>query len=349
MRVLADLHHRDLFYSLQLLFEKRLKCDFYRPIGMEWYHEGFWNVYPHPDTAGQYLGFYQASAHPKDVHGNLLREADIINFDYRLEDGVYFVRDHTKDDIHKAITLPKFKEMKFDILISSIPQHIPIFNDLINKFQPGAKHIFQVGNSWGHQEGVKNILASTSPFSVPPGVNICFYHQEFDLGYYNFESPSVHNAMYSYIHYMQMPELMTEYARHLPGWDVKAFGAGMSQHIARNDELARQMKNSAFTWHYKPGGDGFGHCIFNSYACGRPAVVWMPFYEGKLASELMTDGVTCLDSSKGGVHENAQRILRAAQPEEHNRMCEAAYKRFKDVVNYDEEEQRVRKFMERIV
>jgi len=57
MKVFADLHHGDLFYSLQLLFEKRLKAELYRPVGIEWWKEGFWNVFNHPATAQQYLDF----------------------------------------------------------------------------------------------------------------------------------------------------------------------------------------------------------------------------------------------------------------------------------------------------
>ncbi len=349
MRVLADLHHRDLFYSLQLLFEKRLGCEFYRPIGMEWYHEGFWAVFPHVDTAGQYLGLYQASTHPKDIHGNLLPKADIVNYDYRVEDGIYYVRDHTKDEIHRAITLAKFKEMEFDLLISSIPQHIPIFNELIRQFQPKAKHIFQVGNAWGHQLGVKNILASTAQFPVPSDINVCFYHQEFDLRMFRYEPPKVRNGMYSYIHYMQKPELMDAYRALLPGWDIKAYGGGMPQSIPRTDKLASQMINSALTWHYKPEGDGYGHVAHNSLACGRPLVIWKPFYKGKMLEPLLIDGSTCIDASRGTTELNAKRILQCSQPEEHNRMCLATYRRFKEVVDFDEEEVRVRKFVERLV
>lgn len=43
MRVLADYHHHDLFESLAILFEDRLGWELYRPIGMEWFDEGYWN------------------------------------------------------------------------------------------------------------------------------------------------------------------------------------------------------------------------------------------------------------------------------------------------------------------
>lgn len=56
MKVLADHHHDDLYESLRILFEDRLGWELYRPIGTEWYTEGYWDVYNHPDTVTQYLG-----------------------------------------------------------------------------------------------------------------------------------------------------------------------------------------------------------------------------------------------------------------------------------------------------
>ena len=41
MRVLTDFHHNSLMISHVKLFEERLKMDVYRPIGMEWFNEGW--------------------------------------------------------------------------------------------------------------------------------------------------------------------------------------------------------------------------------------------------------------------------------------------------------------------
>jgi hypothetical protein len=346
MKVFCDLHHNDLYYSLQLLFEKRLGYEMYRPIGAEWWTEGFWKVYDHPATVQQYLGLHQAKEHPKDIHGDPLPVSAVLNHSYRVEDGIYYVNNPTKDVVNCAITLPKFKEMEFDIVISSIPQHIQPFNQLIQKYQPKAKHIFQVGNAWQQQPGVENILASTASFPVSQNINIYFYHQEFDLEVFRYESPTIRNAIYSYIHLMARPELLEQYRQHLPGWDVKPFGAGMPQSIMKTDQLAQKMMDSAFTWHYKPEGDGYGHVIHNTFAMGRPAIVWVPHYNGKLARQLFEDGVTCIDISKGSVEENIGRILYFSQPEEHDKICRNAYARFGQVVDFNKEEQGIRKFLE---
>jgi hypothetical protein len=196
MRVLADFHHQDLYYSLQLLFEKRLGWELYRPIGLEWYHEKYWNVYPHIGTAQQYLSLDQAINPPIGLDGPF-PEHKLLNKNYTFSDGIYYVNDPSKDKLNRGITLEKFKETEFDILVSSIPQHIAPFNGLIRKYHPKAKHIFQVGNAWGHLPGINNILASTAKFDTPPNINTCFYHQEFDLDVFRYEPPTCHSKVFS--------------------------------------------------------------------------------------------------------------------------------------------------------
>jgi len=350
LRVLADYHHAALYHSLQLLFEKRLNWELYRAIGPEWYHEGFWKVYDHPHTVNQFLGLQQASEIPLDVHGNPLTENECKNKYYAVEDGIYYIQDPVHECNHRAVTLEYFKNAKFDIVLSSMPQHIEPFNELIRRFQPQAKHIFQVGNAWGHQPGVRNILASTAPFSVPAGMNICYYHQEFDLDVFRYESPKFHNVVHSYIHYMQKPELMDQYAAYFPGWQWTKFGAGMNLAILECRGIADAMRRSAFTWHYKPEGDGFGHSLFSSYACGRPAIVQGSYYLGKLANSLFEDRITCIDISKHPVHESVQLIKYFAQPEEHIKMCKAAKRKFDTCVNFDAQfENQIKPFLESLL
>lgn len=349
MNILSDMHHDDLFYSLYLLFEKRLGHKLYRQIGLEWYEAGYWNVFPHPDTAKQFLGTNQGNEHPKDIHGNLLPDSACLNRNFTIENGIYYITNPTKHHhIQRAITLDKFKDMKFDIIISSIPQHIQPFNDLINRFQPRAKHIFQVGNAWGRLPGVNNLLASTTPFDTT-GLNSCFYHQEFDLDMFKYEPPTNNYTINSYIHWMQRKDLMNQYAQALPGYIWKSYGAGMEDTLQQTKQVAEAMNNSAFSWHYKPEGDGYGYSTICSYACGRPQIIWGSFYNNKLASKLMEHGKTCIDISINSFEENIRLIKHFSQPEEHNKMCENAYQRFRDTVNFDEDEQKVRKFIERLI
>ncbi len=277
MRVLADFHHQALFHSLHMLFEDRLGWELYRPIGEEWWHQGFWKVYNHPNTAKQFLGLHQGTDMPHDVHGEPLPEVERKNLHYTVEDGVYYIQDLTYGTTHRGIRLGKFRSMDFDIVISSIPQHVASFQRLISECQPGAKHIFQMGNSWRAPPGVPNILASTDPFDTG-GANTMFYHQEFDLDVFKYEPPVFHNVVNSYVHYMKNPHLLHGLISGLPGWTATTYGAGMQLQLAGVQQVADAMRNSAFTWHYKPGGDGFGHVIYGTYACGRPAAAYKRHY-----------------------------------------------------------------------
>jgi hypothetical protein len=339
------MHHMDLFYSLQLLFEKRLGWELYRPIGMEWWNERLWSVYNHPNTAKQYLSTEQAIEIPKDVHGFSLPQRLRHNEVYRSEDGIYYVEDPSKGKVNRGITLERFRATKFDFLISSMPAHIPIFNELIRRWQPQARHIFQVGNAWGRQPGVGNILASTAPFPVPSDVNVCFYHQEFDLDVFSKAPPSPDRKVFSFIHYMREMELNLEFRRVMPDWEFRTFGGGMEGDLCRSSDIASRLRESAFVWHIKPEGDGFGHIIHNAFAVGRPPIVKMSHYVGKLAGSLMVDGVTCVNIEGLPVEEAARRIRSIHSSDRYGEMCEAASRRFRENVDYDREETVIRSFL----
>lgn len=347
IKILSDLHHFDLFYSLQLLFEKRLGGELYRQIGEDWYAQGFWNIYNHPDTVKQYLSLDQAYV-PKDVHGFKLPERWTINKNYRYEDGIYYIVDPTKGKVQRAITLDKFREMEFDIIISSVPQHIGPFNRLIELYQPKAKHIFQVGNAWGHLPGVKNILASTAPFGVPPEINTCFYHQEFDLDVYTRTDPVNQKNIYSFIHYMREPELHQFWKQSLPGYNFVKFGAGGDQDLGSTQLVADKMKEAGWVWHVKPEGDGYGYNIHCAAAVGRPLITKSRYYVGKLGYPLMEDLVTCINLDARSPHDNMRLLDRLSQPEEHKKMCDRMYNRFTQLVNFDAEFERIKKFLENL-
>jgi hypothetical protein len=335
----------DLFYSLQLLFEKRLGWELYRPIGMEWWDEGYWSVYPHPDTAAQFLSTSQSVNIPKDVHGFQLPQRLRHNENYHYDDGIYYVVDPSKGMVNRGITLQRFKDTKFDIVLSSIPQHIPMYNKLIQNFQPQAKHIFQVGNCWGRQPGVSNILASTTPFAVPAEINACFYHQEFDLETFHQAPAREEKKIFSFIHYMREVDLYNAYRAALPGFIFCSHGAGMERDLCVSVEIAARIRESMFVWHIKPEGDGYGHILHNAYATGRPAIIKGSHYRGKLGETLLSNGSTCIDIENLPVAAGAAEILRASQPDRYSAMSENAYNRFRSVVDFDAEEQRIRQFL----
>lgn len=351
--VFMDVHHDALRYSLQLLFEKRLGSNCYTPIGLEWFHEGYWAVYIGPgkeDTARQFLGLDHASNPPVSAHGEPLPPSAILNANYTFADGIYYVVDPVRDRPYAAITLEKFKSMKFDIIIASMPQHIGPFIELQRKYQPQAKLIFQIGNSWAIPGDIKNVLASCAPVSVPAGVNAVFYHQEFDLDTYKYEPPTGTKKIHSFIHYMKNKQAMNRLQELLGSeWSCRSFGAGMEDSLMKATAVADKMREGDFGFISKPEGDGFGHSVHGLFAVGRPPVVWGSHYRGKLAGQLMEHNRTCIDVEKmGSMEAVAARLKEIVSTDEHAAMCKAAADKFREVVDYDREEQEIRKFLERL-
>ncbi|MEK6881264.1 MAG: hypothetical protein AABY22_16705, partial [Nanoarchaeota archaeon] len=158
MKVFTDFHHGDLYYSFQLLFEKRLGWELYRPIGTDWQSEGFWKIADpygdNSDTIMQFLGI-SPGWKPKD------QTPPLNDVSYK-EGDVYQLFEYPHGTRHKAITLETFKEMDIDIVIASIPAHFAPFQRLIDLYKPKAKLICHFGNIlWNvtdHPE-VKNIMA----------------------------------------------------------------------------------------------------------------------------------------------------------------------------------------------
>lgn len=333
MKVFTDYHHGDLYHSLHLLFEKRLGWKLYRPIGTEWHDKGFWQYSQNPPTINQYLGRHQISEEG---------------------DNCYICYDINHDTDHKAITFEQFLNTDIDIIIPSVANHETSFYSLQRRYKPKAKLIRQCGNV----EAVdyrfhKNIMISTKAYPVPKDVNAVFYHQEFDTKIFSFfpkvDSNQITNLMNCLPHSQDYP-LWQQYKEALPDFDFKMHGIlGTDGVISGLENIAREIQGSKFIWHVKAQGDGFGHIIHNSYACGRPCIVRAHYYADKLAGELFIDNMNCIDIDKGTVQENCKKIRHLATPEHHETMCHNAHKRFEQVVNFDEEFLKIRKFLERLI
>jgi hypothetical protein len=349
MKVFADFHHDGLYNSLSMLFEDRLGYELYRPIGIDWYTEGYWHIFPHPATAKQYLDIYGPNVYIENLHGKPLLPMEKVNAESeKIDDHTYLIRRRNFGRYHKGITLERFKEEDFDLLISSIPPHIEPYSELIKLYHPKAKHIFQVGNSWGYMQNVKNILSSTAPYEVPDDINIVYYHQEFDLNLFSYVQPTSHTAINSYIHYMHDVDKVDEIRLLLQDWNINTYGAGMPKCLNGMDVVSQAYKDSAFTWQYKPGGDGYGYGIFCSYACGRPAIVWKSHYQGKLAEKFLIPDKTYIEAEGLTPEELANKLLYFSTPEKHKELCQNAYERFTETVNFDEDFERIKLFLERL-
>lgn len=340
MNVFCDLHHGDLYESFRILFEKRLEWNLYRPIGLEWFREGYWRIaepYGNAiDTVKQFLGIENT---PWDCYKNL-------NGNYRLDDGIYYIYDPVHDVHQKAITLDKFKELPIDIVISSIPAHYVSFAQLIKDHKPQAKHIAHMGNNYWNTD-VNNVMCSTATYDVPKDKNVVFYHQEFDLNIFRYVPAMNFRNITSFVNLLPRSDLYVSYRAALPGFNFYSYGAGCPNGTVTGiRHIAGEIQKSTFGWHVKPGGDGFGHVWHNWYACGRPVITDFNDYKGKLGGLLFEDGITGIDIGNCSVLSGADKIRYFSKPENYKIMSKNAYERFKQVVNFDNEYNEIVWFLE---
>lgn len=315
MNILVDYHHGNLYKSLHLLLEKRLGHQMFRPIGRDWLYNGYFKVaepYGYPeDTIEQYLGI-------NDKDWNTFTN---LNGSYELKDGVYYIYDEENEISHKAITFETFRNMRFDLIISTHPLH-ENWKELLH-FQSGAKYIVQLGNE-GQKTDNEYVMSSVMDFIPRENQKVFQYHQEFDLSEYMFTQPSNYNKIKSFVIALPEPELYQQYKDALPEFDFAAYGVGSPDGTVHGGYVAEMMQDSTFGWHVKPQ-DGFGHAIWKWAFSGRPLIGKGSYYQGKSAGCLWKDGVTCIDLDKHTFEENVELIREAAKPENHKRMSEAIY------------------------
>jgi hypothetical protein len=356
-RVFTDFHHSSLLRSLVLLFEERLHMRVYRPIGMQWYSEGYWGINDNNATARQFLHPDQAWK-PEDGTpplNKLTVERDQI-LGERREDGVYYVADPGRASAHTACTLEFFKTHRFDYVIASIPQHVPLFQELIRKYQPHAKLIVQVGNGWDlTQFSGLNVLASIRPSYSPTDVNLMVYHQEFDTDIFHPTENKPTKKIYSFINILQNMSLgwsdfqSLERMTRPHGIEWRSYGGQCRDgNVDGPIELAAKMREAMMIFHVKEGGDGFGHIIHNAYAVGRPVITRRRHYHGTLAERLLVPG-TFIDLDGQSLPEAKNMITRLLyMPEELQRMGELAAKQFLQVVDYASEAREISKWLQNL-
>lgn len=342
MRVLTDFHHWGLLRATNLLFGNRLGMEVYRPIGMAWFDDGFWAINNQRDTAEQFL---RIGSQPLDDTPRLNETEEENNI------GAFKVRDPGNHSTHLACTLAFFKHNKFDYVIASIPAHVPLFQDLIAKYNPEAKLIVQVGNNWDLSPYAgMNVLASTSPH-MAPDVNAMFYHQEIDREFYKPADCLPTKRIYSFVNILQRSGQgwndFIELEKLMTGFDFRSYGGQCRDgNMTGPEEMAKAMHDAEFILHSKPGGDGFGHVIFSAYACGRPVIVRPSQYKDQLAEQLLVDD-TFIDLDRLGRRDVASMIRMITEtPKYLLEIGARAAKRFDQVVNYPDEAKQISDWLE---
>lgn len=349
-----------------MLFEGRLNGQVYRPIGEEWYEKGFWKIYDHPATVQQYLG----------IGGNTPDGSPKLNEVLQKEGFLYHCHDIEGNRTNKAITFEGFMLLHIDIVIASIPAHVEPFKKLCEMHPDHPKLIYQIGNAWDIPfNSVKNVMASALIPNVPEDINFVSYHQEFDLSTfhppitgqliqgtndywnsYNFDVPEKKN-IYSFVncfntqdHLKSDWELFKRLEIDMPDFKFRSYGGQCRDgNCNGSEELAVKMREAMFIWHTKAGGDGYGHVIHNAAAVGRPLIVKKQYYQGKMAEALIKDEITAIVIDGLDNQEIMEKINFYSEPERYRRMAKEAYDNFIQVVNFDNEELKIRAFLDRLI
>ena len=337
MNVLTDFHHNSLLRSSVLLFENRLGMNVYRPIGLDWFHEGYWAINDQLSTAKQFLDFENQIIVDNTPPLNVIKDQS---------DGIYNVYDPGNVSTHKGITLESFKSRKFDYIIASIPEHIPLFQRLIQEFQPQAKLIVQIGNNWNPAifKGL-NVLGSVKPGNIQDA-NVIYYHQEFDTEIFKLKEHKVSNNISSYINLLQeLPIGWKDFIyleSQLKELSFKSYGGQCRDgNMNGANQLADSMHNDDFVFHVKDHGDGYGHIIYNAYACGKPTIVRSSRYTNQLAQELFNKD-NCIDLDMMTIEDAVHKIKEVYNHKDVlDQMSINANKSFKNNVDFAYESEKI--------
>jgi len=326
MNVLVDRHHASLFHAMQLL-ARRLGWTLYTPIGHDWWDEGYWRFgegYGDDRLAVQYLtnGTAPDSEYPDWP----------INF----------------------ITLEAARAMRWGYVVATLQDNQAGFARFARAHD--ARYVLQVGNTgqWIDWRLNPVVLSSSEMPLLGPGV---VYHQEFDSdGLFGYREPNSSGAIRCFVHLL--PEtacwpLWTEFRALLPDRLVLRYGHAPGfedpsyvENAKPQSLIATLMLNSAWGWHDKPHGDGFGHVLHNWAAIGRPLIGHASHYRGKMGEPFWRDGETCIDLDRHSVAEVAE-IVRGISPDEHRAMCRAIRATFDALVDYDREAESIRALLSR--
>lgn len=342
MKIFTDLHHGDLYYSLHLLFERRLGFELYRPIGLDWFNKGYWKIaepYGNPkDTIGQYLDINKKGYIPyKNLNGQ-----------HYVEEDIYHVYTPGHDYYQKAITLEKFQEMDFDIIMPTFPGHDHPFERLRNKYHPKAKMIMQMGNK-NQTTHLPNVLHSSAYPNPRPGQNCVFYHQEISPDLFSYTPPNPGTRQVNAILNLAADlNVFNRLKSNIYNADWKYYGAGCPDGALSGARgVSEKMKEANVAFHPKMG---VGHVTRGWFAIGRPIITRMSLHRqaGGDALKLFEPGATCIDLDSNTIHEAEKLVREALRPDKNLEWCKRVNKRFKQVINYDRDEIKVRRFLERL-
>jgi len=339
--VFCDFHHHSLLRSFVLLFENRFNWNVYRPIGMEWFYEGYWGYNNIEATAKQFL----------DIETTIIADkTPALNIVNSVDDCIYNVYDPGHVTTHKAILLNTFKEIKFDYIIASVPQNVDIFKDLIKKYQPNAKLIINFGNNWIEPEDGSNVMASVKGQGWGRA-NVVYYHQEFDTNLFKPIDEFGFKKISTYINVLQENKGWFDFLdieNYLLDKEIvlKSYGGQCRDGFFDGAEaVSKSVKENDFIFHVKHTGDGYGHALYNAYACGKPTIIRSSYYKDCLGEELFNDD-NCIDLDKMDFDDAMNKIVDVINDiDQLKTMSDNAYRAFTNAVNFEQDAEKVKNWL----
>lgn len=342
IKILTDLHHRDLYYSNHLLLEKRLGFELYRPIEKDWADEGMWSQHTavpygiEPALIDQYL---TPGCGENALGKDSFTRGDIINV--HKEDHKYFQR---------AVPFGAFKDMEFDVIMPTHWCHYRLWEGLRNKYQPKAKMVYHVGNV-SIAEDLGNVIRSVPLFPGSSKRDV-LVHQELNTDIYRYKpidtsSQNITSVTNGYMY----SEDYERYKEAMPDVRFRYFGVNCPDGILHGTAAVyEKMVEANLGWTTK-GWGGLGHSNMAWMYCGRPVITNMSQHRmyGECALKLFEPGVTCIDIEADTTEEVCKEIRKWMHPDNAHKYGEAAKKRFHEVVNYEEEAEAAKVFMDDVL
>ncbi len=343
MKLLVDFHHHDLWESLELLCD-RLGWTLYRPIGMDWFTEGYWN-------------------HERKFHGDAVAKQYLERWG---SDTVWhphgFARlDASHGRTQRLVTIEAARDLRPDIVISSLAHNHEGFARFASEV--GATFGLQVGNVRFAAQDMEEDRWDLAAFGLvsglmpvtPPKPHVV-YHQEFSLSDFRSAPPprlglTVSSFVQCYPQDAPAYDYWRKAAEAAPEHNWRVFGAYgeaptdgyAAGNLDRCALIGEEMRASDVAWHAKRWSDGYGHVLHNWASVGRPTLGFASYYRSQLGGRLWVEGETSWDIENRTPGEVRDLLRRFRDDEDfHLRACEAMASRFRQIVNFDEEEQAIR-------
>jgi hypothetical protein len=346
MRVLIDFHHDCLYEAMELL-AARLGWTMYRPIGMAWYEDEYWNherKWHGSAVAQQYL----------QPWGNDEPTRRLNTFHGRWQNTM------TVDEAHASPP---------DIVLSSLAHNHEGFHRLATEV--GATFGLQIGNVRFSEQDMAEDRWDLAAFGLvsglmpvtPPKPHVV-YHQEFDAHDFRHAVPVREGPLRirSFVQCYPQDTPAYQYWQHTaalaPEYDWKVFGAYgeappdeyQAGNLDRCYLVGEEMRASDIGWHAKRWSDGFGHVIHQWFSVGRPVIGFRDYYKDQLAGALWVEGETAFDLGSRTPGEVVDLLRRFdEEPDYHRIVSQNAARRFREVVDYDAEAADIRRMLESVL